>query len=381
MKPAPQTVFRLASLPGRPADPAHLPYLSLFYDALKPHGVTLVSELVPTAGWLKRHAQEIDAIHIHWPEMIWRNENRPFFNSLRTLRGYYFFRKVTQGPRSLLGLLRLRALLRCVRLNKLRVLWTVHELEPHSGFSRVDRIGCAILARHSDLIICHSETTRNAFISMYGCAGQTLVMNHGNFQEAYPAPRPRTVVLNELGLDVNLPVVCILGTLRKYKGIDLAMDAVAELKGKVQLIIAGEPHAEFPAAAVSQRLSMLANAILIPRHLLPQEFSDLASCSEAFLLPYRKITTSGVMQAAFTFHCGIVATNLPYFQETLRGDPDCGRLSESDDPVAFAAAISEYLQIPKEVRTRAARNFSERYRWERVILPVVAAIRNFRNRG
>jgi len=231
-----------------------------------------------------------------------------------------------------------------------------------------------MLAGECDTIICHSETARDTFTQKYGLTNKTLVMRHGNWSNAYPPPRPRDIVLRDLGLKEDLPLICFLGALRSYKGADLCLDAVAKLDGRVQLVIAGSPHAGFRVRAFARRVACMENTVFIPRFLSPQEFANLASASEAFLLPYRRMTTSGVLHVAFTFHRGVVASDLPYFRESLRYNLNCGRLFRSGDATALAEAIEDYLRIPKKSRSEAAREFAERHRWDKVVLPVVERI-------
>ena len=105
-----------------------------------------------------------------------------------------------------------------------------------------------------------------------------------------------------------------------------------------------------------------------------QNVADYAAVSEAFLLPYRKITTSGALQAAFTFQKGVVASDLPYFRETLGEDENAGRLFNVGDASALAVAIREYLNIPTELRATAASEVAKRHSWETVVLPVADVI-------
>ena len=48
-----------------------------------------------------------------------------------------------------------------------------------------------------------------------------------------------------LGLDINAPVVLFFGLIRKYKGVGLLIEAIAQLKNKIpdlRVLIVGEPY-------------------------------------------------------------------------------------------------------------------------------------------
>ena len=161
------------------------PYLRLFYQALEPVGVTVAEPLKVNDDWLRGHAATVDAIHIHWPETIWR----PTPGARGTLKRIV----------GLLSFLRLAG-----RLGIKRV-WTVHNIVPHEPRAGVDFLGTLALARSADLLICHSEESADAVRRRYRPRGTLVVMQHGNFAGVYPPPRPREVVLRELGLDPNRP--------------------------------------------------------------------------------------------------------------------------------------------------------------------------------
>ncbi|HKA53976.1 MAG TPA: glycosyltransferase [Candidatus Binatia bacterium] len=205
-------------------------------------------------------------------------------------------------------------------------------------------------------------------------------MFHGNYESSTPPPRPRHVVLQEFGLKPGTPVVSCLGNLRAYKGLELAVKAASELGGDVQLLIGGKPH---PGVALDSIKSIKRErgaddgVVIIARQLSAQEFSDALSVSEAVLLPYRNITTSGALLAAWTQGCGVIASDLPYFRELLENDPAAGMLFPCGDAPELAKAIARYISIPAEQRRAAALRSASLYPWDKCIRPVAAVLRSW----
>jgi glycosyltransferase involved in cell wall biosynthesis len=369
-------ILKIYSLPC--VTSVSIPYLNLFYGAIAEYGIYNVGEFQPTIRWIKTNQKKIEAIHIHWPEKIWRMEYTPMHNAFKGVKGYYAFRRMSLRIWGILGLFMFVRVLRLLKKNNFKIIWTAHELEPHSSLGRIDHIGYQKLAACSDLVIVHSQASKQLFFSQYGVFQKIIVMRHGNFKDAYPKPRPKEVVLTELGLDKTLPIVCLLGALRSYKGIDLALQVAAKFVNKVNFLIGGPPLDHFIVDAMMGQVKQMNNVLMIPRALTKQEFADLAGASEAFLLPYTNITTSGVMHAAFTFGSGIVATSLPYFQEALQEHPECGRLAQNYNADSFVEAINSYLEIPEMRRIAAARKFTDETNWAKVIKPVVAFIKDWK---
>ena len=344
--------FRLATWPP-PEDFARTPYTVAFYEAIKPFGVVPVMAFVPEARWVRAHAQEVDGLHIHWPEGLWRRRTH---GSLAA---------------QLKKTLSLRRVLRAARAAGLKIIWTIHNHSHHEGSTWLDRYCYRLLAAHVDLFICHSRWSAGVITAAYRPSGRVIVMPHGSFPGVYPQPRSREVVLRDLGLSADRPTICAVGNIRIYKGLDVARDAVVRLNGAVQLIIAGRTSGR-PVDVEDLRRSLTAAncGIVIDRPLSTQEFADVVSVSEAVLLPYRNITTSGVLLTAWTLGRGVVASDGPYFTEIAAPEPDAARLFATGDAGAMSDAIREYLTIPAGRRTAAATRMAGLYAWDRCVQPL-----------
>ena len=308
------------------------PYYGMFYGAMRAHGVVPVATLRPTEAWLE--SREADAVHVHWPERLWRREGRGPLARFRRVR-------------------RLTRFLVAARAHGLRVIWTIDNVRPHEGFDWVDRRGYAVVARAADVIICHTRSSLELVSRSFAPRGEILVMPHGSFEGVVSMPRPRDVVLRDLGLDPLLPTVCCVGYLRAYKGLELACTAVSTFAGRVQLIVAGPAHG-YDMAAVRRAMGALPGAVLADRRLTDQEFADVVGNSDASLLPYSSVTTSGVMLASWTLGTGVIASDLPAFREMIPLTGDAARLFRAGDAGSLAGAIEAYLSVPLARRRRAA---------------------------
>jgi glycosyltransferase involved in cell wall biosynthesis len=204
-------------------------------------------------------------------------------------------------------------------------------------------------------------------------------MPHGNYEGCYPAPRSRDAIREELCLDAGRPVVSCIGWLRDYKGLDLACDAAARLGGEVQFVIAGPVHESFDARGLQQQADTLPYLKLIMRRLTDQEFVDILAASDAVLLPYRAITGSGVLLAAWTQGRGVVASDLEFFREALAGGRPAGALFEADSAPALAKAIRTYLDIGPEKRRRSALAEAAKFSWDRCVTPVADVVRGWQH--
>lgn len=385
--------FVVASLPGRHHQN---PYIARFYEALSAHGIELYEEPEMTLAWGARHFDRVDAIHFHWPEYIWRENIGPpaSASSLRER-----LRQHVPGAWRVLGALHTKREAQASRQTRQRqargrsvdffanyletarnagvsIFWTAHNLESHEGWDDIDERGFAKLAEQADLVICHSLNARDDFLARYGGAAKVVVMPHGNYDGVYPAPRARTEVLLELGLNPNRPTVGCVGAIRGYKGIDLAVDAVRLLDGQIQMLCAGKPRKMTGFLESFGQSGPGPGIVLVPRMLSDQEFADYSAACDLLLLPYTRITGSGALLAALTFGRAVVTSDLPYFREVVKGDSVAARLIPVGDRAALARAIVDMLEIDASSRAAAARALADEYAWPRVVTPVVDAIKS-----
>lgn len=330
------------------------PYQRLFYLALAERGYNFAGEFHVNDAWLRQNIGSTDILHFHWPEETWRCRGRSRLARLRGVIGLHRF-------------------LQIAKRNHLRIAWTVHNLQHHEGSDFIDHLGCRVLARQCDLLICHSNAAAVELRDRYPFS-HLVVMRHGAYTGGYGKPRPRDVVLEELGLSSRQPVVAVLGLMRSYKGIEFAAEAARHLGGDVQFIFAGAPCSGFDPSFLCSLASEVPTVRVMARALASEEFSDIISTADIVLLPYVKITGSGMLLAAWAAQKGVVASDLPFFREMSEGEPDAITFLPTVEGRAIADAIIAYLRTEAESRASAARRLAARYSWHHCVQPVAEAL-------
>ncbi len=327
------------------------PYQRLFYEALEPHGFEWVQGVPLRFDAVLDPRARIRLLHLHWPYAFWRS------------RGASKIRRWRALSRFALGL-------RAARARGVRVVWTVHDLEHPGGDEGFDRLGLRSVHRAAELVIHHTEWSREAARRRLGAApGAELVMPHGSFDGALPEPAPRDAVRRELGLPVDRPVFVSVGRLDRYKGLDLLAAAAAAVGPDVHFVVAGEPGDLTAATLVDAgpRLTVL------PERQTDQRLADLLEASDGIVLPYRRITTSGALIAALTAGRGVVASDLPPFREVLRPAPEAGVLV-SPTAEGIARGVRDFLAVSPAARGRAARTLADSLEWAELVPPVARAL-------
>lgn len=337
-----------------PWGPQVNPYLNLFQNALKKNDYHVYSGLFINDEYLREHAHRFSAIHFHWGfEDIWRRGRSSRLAQLRTIVGFWRF-------------------LRLAKKIGIRLIWSVHELQPILRPTWIDRLGYYALAQNIDLGICHSEKIRTDFVSRYRCrAESTVVIPIGNFDGVYPAPQSREQTLSALGFDPLKRTLLCCGLLLRSKGFKLALDAVRRLGTDYQLIIAGTPKDKLYADELTAHANGMSQVRILAERISDQEVANLYEAADSVLLPYESVTGSSALLTAATLRRGVVASDLPFFQELLASHSEAGVLFPSGDVNGLVAAIEDFFSVPADHRSASARAFADRFDWCNVIRPVV----------
>ncbi|MER7281703.1 glycosyltransferase [Dactylosporangium sp. NPDC000244] len=237
-------------------------------------------------------------------------------------------------------------------------LLTLHTVLPHPspGQAATLRALCARAAR----VTVFTETARRVAIRTGIAAGhQLVVVPHGAPDAMRRPPEPSTLrpELRELLDKVrDKPTLTTFGLLGKGKGIDIAIDSLAEVVGKhpdVQYIVAGTTHPEIKRQEGEtyrdglheqvRRLGLADNVHFVDAFLALDELSAILHASTLFVTPYRQ--PEQICSGALTFALGAglpaVSTAYSYAEDMLAGG--AGRVVPIGDGAALAAEIIDLL--------------------------------------
>ncbi|MBC7937151.1 MAG: glycosyltransferase family 4 protein [Rhizobacter sp.] len=161
---------------------------------------------------------------------------------------------------------------------------------------------------------------------------------YDNFGEKIPAKEAR----NNLGLNTTDPIILFFGFIRKYKGLDILLDAMAILKHRIpslKLLIAGEFY-EDKKAYLEQiiKLNLTEHIILRSAFIPDNELRNYLCAADLVVQPYRNATQSGVTPLAYHFEIPMLVTNVgglaamvPHNKAGLVAEPNAASIAENID--------------------------------------------------
>ena len=169
----------------------------------------------------------------------------------------------------------------------------------------------------------------------------------------------------KLGLKSGKKNILFFGLIRKYKGLDILLEAFEKLPDDYQLIIAGEPYGSFePYQKIIDRLPGKDRIVKVLKYIKDSEVSDYFSAADLAVLPYRSATQSGISSVSYHFEVPMIVTDVGGLKETI-GDRGTGLVSEHGTLEAIASEIERYFADPQiaEDCIRNIRSEKERLSW------------------
>ena len=118
---------------------------------------------------------------------------------------------------------------------------------------------------------------------------------------------------SKLGLPTDKQLVLFFGLIRKYKGLDLLLDAMKELKSNpnINLVVAGEFYEDKqPYLDLIKQYDIENQVIIHGKFIANEDVKLYFSATDLVTLPYKTATQSGVTQVSFHFEVPTLVTNV-----------------------------------------------------------------------
>jgi glycosyltransferase involved in cell wall biosynthesis len=287
-------------------------------------------------------------LHIHWVFGF----NFPFTRRFPAIRR--------------LGRLWLNLVLRWSRVLGFGVVWTAHNVLPHTQVFDDDVRGRRLLVRMCDVVLAHSPAARAGLKEIGVRPLRFAIMPIG------PAEGGEDLAALAAPSGAAPPVIVFFGRVSPYKGLEELLQVAAQLGGVVRIVVAGA----CTDPALEKRLIQLAapqpHVTLRLEFLREEELRDLLSAADACVFPFRRVTTSSSVLHALSAGRLAIVPDLPAFSELL----DDGVLTYPPGLDGLRNALARVATMPAaEFRARgtAARRMAASADWSSIGLETIRA--------
>ena len=163
--------------------------------------------------------------------------------------------------------------------------------------------------------------------------------------DGFGAAPPRPEARRRLGLPADAPTFLFFGFVRRYKGLQVLLDAwggVADRVPDARLVVAGEFYAD--EDALRAQAAGFGDSVRFDAGYISDDRVGLYfAASDAVVQPYVSATQSGVAQIAFHYGRPVVTTDVGGLAETVP-DGVAGLVVPPGDPAALADALVRFVE-------------------------------------
>ena len=265
----------------------------------------------------------------------------------------------------------LGTLLRFVRKNKhTRIICIADNVIPHEK-----RKGDALFTSYF-LKSCHGFITMSEKVlkdlRLFEKTKPALLVQHplyDNFGDRIE----KEVAREKLQLPKGEKIILFFGFIRKYKGLDLLLDAMADSRLKeenIKLLIAGEFYEDEKPYLQQIEEKGIGDRLYLHTHFIPDsDVKYYLSAADAVIQPYRAATQSGVTPLAYYFEKPMVVTNVGGLPD-LVPHQKAGLVCESK-PNSIADAILQLYKTGVDYFIPHIRIEKEKYSWPVLVKTIV----------
>lgn len=259
---------------------------------------------------------------------------------------------------------------------RIKLAHTVHDVTPLNK-SKLDHFFSLLVYKKADILFVHSNSNKRTLAQQIKLDEEKIkVAPHGDFDTYIPDQIVTKSVAREFfGLSQEQNVILFFGAIKEYKGLDILLNSLSFASKKINnltLIIAGmtgDAETRNIVLKCKDIISKLPPQITVIFHdqFIPNaEVAKYFIASDVVVLPYRRISHSGVLHLAYSFGRSVIATNVGDFAEAIE-EGKSGFVLSSNSPENLSEKIIQAFsdRLKLEEMGKYARHLSEtKYSWK-----------------
>jgi glycosyltransferase involved in cell wall biosynthesis len=177
----------------------------------------------------------------------------------------------------------------------------------------------------------------------------------------------------KLGIGLDDKIILFFGFIRKYKGLDILLEAMKILKDQnqqIKLLIAGEFYDDKKIYdELINRLEIRDELILHTDFIADSEVKYYLCAADCVVQPYRNATQSGVTPLAYHFEKPMIVTNVGGLPD-LVPDKRVGLIAEPNEK-DIAQKIIEFFQLGEDYFLPHLREEKKKYSWNNMVRAII----------
>ncbi|MBS1755674.1 MAG: glycosyltransferase family 4 protein [Bacteroidetes bacterium] len=183
----------------------------------------------------------------------------------------------------------------------------------------------------------------------------------------------QAVARKNLGIAADEKIILFFGFIRKYKGLDILLDAMPLILKKIpelKLMIAGEYYEDEKIYEQQIKKYGLQNSLIMKTGFVAdQQIKNYLCAANVVIQPYRHATQSGVTPLAYHFEIPMIVTNVGALPDMVP-DGKVGLVAEPN-AISIAEKVIEYFEKGEAFFLPALIDEKKKYSWDTLINQIV----------
>ena len=183
-------------------------------------------------------------------------------------------------------------------------------------------------------------------------------------------PISKSDAIKHLDLDKNYKYMLFFGIIRKYKGLDILLEAFADTylqNQNLRLIVAGEFYEdEKPYHDLIEEYNLSDSVVLATKFIPDEMVVDYFCAADIIVQPYRNATQSGVTQIAYHFGKPMLVTNVGGLNEIVP-NKKVGYVCEPNAKDVANCLVDFFSKDKEEEFIEGIKEEKSKYSWDKMI--------------
>ena len=242
-----------------------------------------------------------------------------------------------------------------------------------------DTVFTKYFLKSCDAVITMSETVMNDLKSI-GPGKPAKLVAHPLYDNFGPIIA-KTQARQRLSLDENEKIILFFGFIRKYKGLDMLLEAMSILAqpnlkpqtSNLKLLIAGEFYDNEKQYREQIEKSGIRDRVILKTHFIPDNEVPYYFCAaDAVIQPYRNATQSGVTPLSYHFEKPMIVTNVGGLPSLVSNERS--GLIVQPDPGSIAQGILKFYALGEDHFTPHIRQEKLKYSWAEMVSTIIKMV-------
>jgi len=256
----------------------------------------------------------------------------------------------------------------------LKVVYTVHDVVSNLDKTKSNNKLIDFVLRNANKLITHNEFSKNQMLDLFkGIDKGVSVIPHGNYLPFIKPEKVQDDSRDYLDIPKNKKVLLFFGMIKRIKGLEILLNSLVEVKKvhpDIVLLIAGKSwEDDFNVyQEIIDREGLNENCIIHNKYIPSEDVAHYFCSSDLSVLPYKRISQSGVLMMAMSYNSAVLTSNLLPFTELITNN-ETGFLFESENVKSLSDKIISVFKdgsSVSKVRKKGMNLIKTGYNWNRL---------------